>query len=68
MKGYLILRVKPQKDGCVIKGKVDLKQVRQMDKFHMMELFLQELEITTEDARLFLDIVDRKKEVHNNAE
>ena len=62
MKGYIFIKAKPQKDGCTLKGKVSLSQVRPLDKFHLLQVFLDELEITTDLARTFLDVIDKPNE------
>ena len=67
MKGYIFIKAKPEKDGCTLKGRVSLNHIRLQDKFHLLRVFLQELEITTDQARTFLDIVEREQEDKPNA-
>ena len=62
MKGYIFIKAKPEKDGCTLKGRVNLSNIRLRDKFHLLRVFLQELEIDTDQARTFLDIIDKTKE------
>ena len=65
MKGYILIKAKPEKDGCTLKGRVNLNQVRLLDKFHLLQTFMQELKITTSEARTFLDIIEREQEEHH---
>ena len=62
MKGYIFIKAKPEKDGCTLKGRVNLNHIRLQDKFHLLRVFLQELEITTDQARTFLDIIEKEQE------
>ena len=62
MKGYIFIKAKPEKDGCTLKGRVNLNNIRLQDKFHLLRVFLQELEITTDQARTFLDVIDKREE------
>lgn len=62
MKGYIFIKAKPEKDGCTLKGRVNLNNIRLRDKFHLLRVFLQELEITTDQARTFLDVIDKTNE------
>ena len=62
MKGYIFIKAKPEKDGCTLKGRVNLNHIRLQDKFHLLRVLLQELEIDTDQARTFLDVIDKTKE------
>ena len=65
MKGYILIKAKPEKVGCTLKGRVNLNQARLLDKFHLLQTFMQELKITTSEARAFLDIIEREQEEHH---
>lgn len=62
MKGYIFIKAKPEKDGCTLKGRVSLNNIRLQDKFHLLRTFLDQLEINTDQARTFLDVIDKTKE------
>lgn len=62
MKGYIFIKAKPEKDGCTLKGRVSLNHIRLQDKFHLLRTFLDQLEINTDQARTFLDVIDKTKE------
>ena len=62
MKGYIFIKAKPEKDGCTLKGRVSLNNIRLQDKFHLLRTFLDQLEINTDQARTFLDVIDKSKE------
>lgn len=62
MKGYIFIKAKPEKNGCTLKGRVSLNHILLQDEFHLLRVFLQELEIDTDQARTFLDIIDKTKE------
>ena len=62
MKGYIFIKAKPEKDGCTLKGRVSLNNIRLQDKFHLLWTLLKQLEITTDQARTFLDIIAKTKE------
>ena len=66
MKGYIFIKAKPEKDGCTLKGRVNLSNIRLQDKFHLLRTFLDQLEITTDQARTFLDIIDKANEEENH--
>ena len=66
MKGYLILRAKSQKDGCVLKTKVNLDQVRLQDKLYLLKTLLEQLKISTDQARTFLDIIEKEQREDSN--
>ena len=62
MKGYIFIKAKPEKDGCTLKGRVSLNHIRLQDKFHLLRTFLDQSEINTDQARTFLDVIDKTKE------
>lgn len=62
MKGYIFIKAKPQKDGCTLKGRVNLNQVRLQDKLYLLKTLLEQLEISTDQARTFLDIIEKEQE------
>ena len=62
MKGYIFIKAKPQKGGCTLKGKVNLNGVNAADKCALLEVILRQLEITTDQARTFLDVIDKESE------
>ena len=62
MKGYIFIKAKPEKDGCTLKGRVSLNHIRLQDKFHLLRTFLDQLKINTDQARTFLDVIDKTKE------
>lgn len=66
MKGYIFIKAKPEKDGCTLKGRVSLSNARLLDKFHLLRTFLKQLEITTDQARTFLDIIEKEQREDSN--
>lgn len=62
MKGYIFIKAKPQKDGCTLKGRVNLNQVRLQDKLYLLKTLLEQLKISTDQARTFLDIIEKEQE------
>ena len=66
MKGYIFIKAKPQKDGCTLKGRVNLNQVRLQDKFYLLKTLLERLEISTDQARTFLDIIEKEQGEENH--
>lgn len=62
MKGYIFIKAKPEKDGCTLKGRVSLNHVNLVDKLHLLQIFLEQLETSTDQARTLLDIIDKVKE------
>ena len=65
MKGYIFIKAKPEKDGCTLKGRVSLSNIRLQDKFHLLRTLLEQVEITTDQARTFLDIIEKEREEHH---
>lgn len=62
MKGYIFIKAKPQKDGCTLKGRVNLNGVNAAGKCALLEVILRQLEINIDQARTFLDIIEREQE------
>ena len=62
MKGYIFIKAKPQKDGCTLKVRVNLDGVNAAGKCALLEVILRQLEITTDEARVFLDIIEKEQE------
>ena len=63
MKGYIFIKAKTRKDNyCTLKGRVNLIGVNTAGKCFLLEAILQELEITTDQARTFLDVIDKTNE------
>lgn len=65
MKGYIFIKAKPEKDGCTLKGRVSLNGVNAAGKCALLEVVLRQLEIDTDLARVFLDIIEREQEEHH---
>ena len=66
MKGYIFIKAKPQKGGCTLKGRVNLNQVRLQDKLYLLKTLLEQLEISTDQARTFLDIIEKEQGEENH--
>ena len=63
MKGYIFIKAKTRKDNyCTLKGRVSLTGVSTAGKCFLLEAILQELEIDTDQARTFLDVIDKTNE------
>ena len=62
MKGYIFIKAKPQKGGCTLKGRVNLNGVNAAGKCALLEVILRQLEINIDQARTFLDIIEREQE------
>ena len=66
MKGYIFIKAKPEKDGCTLKGKVNLNGVNAAGKCALLEVILRQLEIDTDLARVFLDVIEKEQEDNPN--
>jgi Ni2+-binding GTPase involved in maturation of urease and hydrogenase len=62
MKGYIFIKAKPQKGGCTLKGRVNLNGVNAAGKCALLEVILRRLEIDTDLARVFLDVIEKEQE------
>lgn len=66
MKGYIFIKAKPEKDGCTLKGRVNLNGVNTADKCALLEVILRQLEIDADLARVFLYIIEKEQEDKSN--
>lgn len=63
MKGYIFIKAKTRKDNyCTLKGRVNLIGVNTAGKCFLLEAILCELKIDTDEARTFLDVIDKTNE------
>lgn len=58
MKGTIHMRVKPTKVGPAIRNAVRLREVNNLDKLFLLRAFLNGLDISTDEARVYLDLID----------
>lgn len=62
MKGYIKITAKPYKDGVRLRCKVDLNKINLQRKLCLLKTFLKGIELSTEEARTFLDVIDKTNE------
>ena len=65
MKGYIKITAKPYKDGVRLRCKVDLNKINLQRKLCLLKTFLKGIELSTEETRTFLDIIEREQEEHH---
>ena len=66
MKGYIKITAKPYKDGVRLRCKVDLNKINLQRKLCLLKTFLKGIELSTEEARAFLDVIDKSEEGKSN--
>lgn len=62
MKGYIKITAKPYKDGVRLRCKVDLNKINLSCKLCLLKTFLKGVELSTDEARAFLDVIDKESE------
>ena len=62
MKGYIKITAKPYKDVVRLQCKADLNKLNLLGKLHLLKTFLKGIGLSTDQARTFLDIIEREQE------
>ena len=62
MKGYIKITAKPYKDGVRLQCKANLDKLDLLGKLHLLKTFLKGIGLSTDQARTFLDVIDKTNE------
>ena len=66
MKGYIKITAKPYKDGVRLRCKANPDKLDLLGKLCLLKTFLKGIELSTEEARAFLDVIDKTNEEANH--